>query len=42
MAMNNRMLRPLAALIKAFFMAAIGGQIITDQSGDPLRTIQNA
>lgn len=45
MPMSARLMRPIkqiAAALAAFIMTNIAGEEITDQTGDPLRTIQNA
>ena len=42
MPMNPRLLRPLAARLFAFLLKTISGDVLTDASGDPLRTIQDA
>ena len=42
MPMNPRLLRPLIGRLLNFLFAALDGDVITDQTGDPLRTIQDA
>jgi hypothetical protein len=45
MSMNPRLLRPIARLVAAaaaFLLRTISGDTITDLTGDPLRTIQDA
>jgi len=42
MPMNHRLLRPILSRLMNFFLATIGGDVLTDQTGDPLRTIQDA
>lgn len=41
MPMNPRLLRPFAALA-AYILTTLGRDVLTDQTGAPLRTIQNA
>jgi hypothetical protein len=41
MPMNPRLLRPLARIVAAL-LTTISGQSLTTQSGQPLRTIQDA
>ena len=42
--MNPRLMRPLARIVAAALglLTTISGQSITTQSGEPLRTIQDA
>lgn len=45
MPMNNRLLRPFGAAVAAllaYILTTIAGDTLTDQTGDPLRTIQDA
>lgn len=45
MPMNNRLLRPLLAVLSAIaglLITDLSGDTITDAAGDPLRTIQDA
>jgi hypothetical protein len=45
MAMNHRLLRPIASRVSAalaYILATISGENLTDLTGDPLRSIQDA
>jgi hypothetical protein len=48
MPFDQRLLRPLVALMNvvppllSFLLTALSGDTLTDQTGDPLRTIQDA
>ena len=42
MPMSPRLLRPVIGLLMNFLLSALDGDVITDQTGDPLRTIQDA
>ena len=40
--MNNRLLRPIVSLVTAFLLRTLAGEDIVTQSGEKMRTIQNA
>lgn len=42
MAMNPRLLRPLAKLVAAFLLKTLAGEQLTTLAGDNLRSIQDA
>lgn len=44
MPMSPRLLRPFRAVaaVLAYILQTIGGDTLTDQTGDPFRTIQDA